>query len=107
METKEIVILCIYSFIVIQSTYYNHKMIEALKTVNNKRRLNRTLATENVYIGIYTFLSLFGIVIFYFNFSSIAYFIYLIETFIFLFSFSSLKKNILKKINQKEKSCAC
>lgn len=99
MTNDEILILILYFFIVVHICYYNNKMIQSLKNVNNKRRLNKFLTTENRYIETYTFLSVVGIVVLYFNFSSYAYFIYLFETLILIFSFSSLKRNILKKFN--------
>ena len=98
MNSYETILILLYSITVFQIVFYNNKVIRKSKNMH-KNRLIKTISSENRYIQTYTGLSIISIGIFYFYLSTILYVVFVIETFILIFSFSSLKKNLQKELN--------
>lgn len=94
----EIMVLALYSIVIFQILVHNNRIIKRAKNMH-KNRLIKTISNENRFIEIFTYSSITSIAIFYFYLSTTIYTIFVIETFILVFSFSSLKKNLLKELN--------
>ena len=94
----EIIVLALYSIVIFQIIVHNNRIIKRAKNMH-KNRLIKTISNENRFIEIFTYSSIISITIFYFYLSTTIYIIFVIETFILVFSFSSLKKNLQKELN--------
>lgn len=94
----EIIVLALYSIVIFQILVHNNRIIKRAKNMH-KNRLIKTISNENRFIEIFTYSSITSIAIFYFYLSTTIYIIFVIETFILVFSFSSLKKNLQKELN--------
>lgn len=99
MSFIEVLILCIYLYIVLHICFYNHKVIQHVQTIKDKKELHTILNKENQSITFFTFSSIGSLFLFYFYFNFHAYLVLVILILILQFSFSSMKKNILKQIN--------
>ncbi len=94
----EIIVLALYSIVIFQIIVHNNGIIKRAKNMH-KNRLIKTISNENRFIEIFTYSSITSIAISYFYLSINIYIIFIIETFILVFSFSSLKKNLQKELN--------
>jgi hypothetical protein len=100
MKLDEVFILLIYSYILVKILKYNSCIISKVKSVN-KKELQDILVYENSFIETYTFLSLLGVLFFYWYLSTNSYIVFFIQSFILVFSLSTMKKHILIQLSKK------
>jgi hypothetical protein len=96
----EILIFILYMCIILHICFYNHIVIKKAETTQDKQELEKILMTENSYIEFFTYASIGITIIFYFYMSFNIYLLMMLGTLLLQFSFSSMKKNILKQLNK-------
>jgi hypothetical protein len=100
MKLDEVFILFIYSYILVKILKYNSYIISKVKRVN-KKELQDILLYENSFIEVYTFLALLGVLFFYWYLSTNSYIVFFIQSFILVFSLSTMKQHILIQLSKK------
>lgn len=100
MTTSEILILVAYFLVSMNIVFYNHLVIKKSKDMSKVELIN-LLQSENKYINLYILSSVL-ITGFIYKDSSIYFFtLFFILTFILIFSFSAMKKNLIKELNKR------